>query len=105
MLLLTDHTESVGQSVKTILTPSIMIFGLQIKKAAKWIAAFFIFYSIIKYLEHYNVGLALAPLALSIALVSSVSRMCGGDMPGSNTLGSLSTRASGWSFVSAGFAA
>ena len=42
--------------------------------------------------------------ALSIALVSSVSRMCGGDMPGSNTLGSLSTHASGWSFVSAGFA-
>ena len=42
--------------------------------------------------------------ALSIALVSSVSRMCGDDMPGSNTLGSLSTQASGWSFVSAGFA-
>ena len=35
---------------------------------------------------------------------SSVNRMCGGDMPGSNTLGSLSTHASGWSFVSAGFA-
>jgi hypothetical protein len=40
----------------------------------------------------------------SLALVSSVSRMCGGDMPGSNTLGSLCTRAKGWSFVSAGFA-
>ncbi len=44
------------------------------------------------------------PPVLSIARVSSVSRMCGGDMPGSNTLGSLSTCASGWSFVSAGFA-
>ena len=57
-------------------------------------------------LEHHNFAFALAPpppALSSIALVSSVSRMCGGDMPGSNTLGSLSTHASGWSFVSAGF--
>jgi len=60
-----------------------------------------------QYLKHYNFAFALAlppPALSSIALVSSLSRMCGGDMPGSNTLGSLSTHASGWSFVSAGFA-
>ena len=165
MLLLTDHTESVGQSMKTILTPSIMILGrlfpnvkdlkssinhrhqvvrnsplknvlnilgipilfvfrihkfcrrsclrviqvlvrptVENKEGCEMDRSLLCFLLNYKYLEHYNVGLALAPLALSIALVSSVSRMCGGDMPGSNTLGSLSTHASGWSSVSAGFA-